>query len=318
MHPREQASSALGWVSIACWILVYTPQIYENYHLKSGEGLSVLFVLIWLAGDVCNLVGAGMAGLIPTVIILAIYYTLCDIVLLFQIYYYRQFDEQVATETSTIDSSTTLQSQSEQTPLLAQQSLNSSPTKPAPHKNILTAPDPSTGTMFLPVWLSRGAQYFGGIAFVTLAGLAAWWVAGKSESRGSDEVFDWTSQILGWASAAMYIGSRIPQILKNRQTKCEGLSLALFLFAILGNITYVLSICVISMARDHIVLSVPWLAGSGLTILVDFFVLGQFFHYRGEEGPLHLESHAHDLEQRLSSNDIERMNGVTARVITAK
>jgi PQ loop repeat len=54
-------------------ILVYTPQILENYQLQSGEGLSVLFVLIWLAGDICNLLGAGIAGLIPTVIILAIY-----------------------------------------------------------------------------------------------------------------------------------------------------------------------------------------------------------------------------------------------------
>lgn len=33
-----------------------------------------------------------------------------------------------------------------------------------------------------------------------------------------------------------------------------------------------LSICVISMSRTHLVLSAPWLAGSGLTILLDFFV----------------------------------------------
>jgi uncharacterized membrane protein (Fun14 family) len=37
-------------------------------------------------------------------------------------------------------------------------------------------------------------------------------------------------------------------------------------------VTYVLSICVISMSREHLVLSAPWLAGSGLTILLDFFV----------------------------------------------
>ena len=54
-------------------IVVYSPQIVENYRLKSGEGLSVLFVVIWLLGDLCNLIGAVMAGLLPTVIILAIY-----------------------------------------------------------------------------------------------------------------------------------------------------------------------------------------------------------------------------------------------------
>lgn len=54
-------------------IVVYSPQILENYRLKSGEGLSVLFVLIWLAGDLCNLFGGILAGLLPTIIILAAY-----------------------------------------------------------------------------------------------------------------------------------------------------------------------------------------------------------------------------------------------------
>lgn len=60
-------------MSIACWMIVYSPQIYENYSLQSGEGLSVLFVVIWLIGDLTNLFGALMAGLLPTVIILAVY-----------------------------------------------------------------------------------------------------------------------------------------------------------------------------------------------------------------------------------------------------
>lgn len=54
-------------------IVVYTPQLIENYTLKSGEGLSVFFVLTWLAGDLANLLGAVLAGLLPTVIILATY-----------------------------------------------------------------------------------------------------------------------------------------------------------------------------------------------------------------------------------------------------
>lgn len=54
-------------------IVVYSPQVIENYQLKSGEGLSVFFVYIWFAGDLCNLFGATLAGLLPTIIILAIY-----------------------------------------------------------------------------------------------------------------------------------------------------------------------------------------------------------------------------------------------------
>jgi len=52
---------------------VYTPQIYENYTRKSGDGLSVAFIITWFLGDLFSLVGAIMAGLIPTVIILALY-----------------------------------------------------------------------------------------------------------------------------------------------------------------------------------------------------------------------------------------------------
>jgi hypothetical protein len=62
-----------GWMSLACWIVVYTPQIYENYTLKSGEGLSVSFIVLWLLGDITNLFGGVLARLLPTVIILAAY-----------------------------------------------------------------------------------------------------------------------------------------------------------------------------------------------------------------------------------------------------
>lgn len=40
-----ELSSICGYASIACWIIVYTPQIVENYQLKSGEGLSVAFIV---------------------------------------------------------------------------------------------------------------------------------------------------------------------------------------------------------------------------------------------------------------------------------
>ena len=54
-------------------VVVYTPQLYKNFTLKSGEGLSVAFVIIWLVGDLFNLIGASRAGLLSTVIILAGY-----------------------------------------------------------------------------------------------------------------------------------------------------------------------------------------------------------------------------------------------------
>lgn len=47
------------------------------------------------------------------------------------------------------------------------------------------------------------------------------------------------AEILGYASAVLYLGARIPQILKNwREQSCEGLSLLFFLLSLLGNLTY--------------------------------------------------------------------------------
>lgn len=60
-------------MSLACWMVVYAPQVWENYQLQSGEGLSVAFIVLWLAGDLTGLAGSLMAGLIPSVTILAIY-----------------------------------------------------------------------------------------------------------------------------------------------------------------------------------------------------------------------------------------------------
>jgi hypothetical protein len=66
-------SKQLGSIAIACWIVVYSPQYIENYQRQSAEGLSVAFVVVWLLGDITNLLGACLARLLPTVIILALY-----------------------------------------------------------------------------------------------------------------------------------------------------------------------------------------------------------------------------------------------------
>ena len=49
--------------------------------------------------------------------------------------------------------------------------------------------------------------------------------------------------------------------MKNFDTECHGLSPGLFVFTIMGNLTYALSICVSSMERDHLIANASWLAG---------------------------------------------------------
>ncbi|KIY71245.1 PQ-loop-domain-containing protein [Cylindrobasidium torrendii FP15055 ss-10] len=264
MSTGDVLSSIFGWVSLASWIIVYSPQIYENYALQSGEGLSIVFVYIWLLGDLCNLVGAGLAGLLPTVIILAVYYTVCDVTLLVQVYYYRGKAARKASNEGLRNGD------SEETPLI---NGNSRAQEETPIRTIIL-------------------RYVGAVLFICFVGIFAWGISSTAGSDGGDEAEDspqdekmstklkWTVQILGWSSALLYLGARIPQIAKNVHTRCEGLAPGLFFFAIFGNLTYALSICAKSTDVDYLVVNGSWLAGSTLTILLDIIVLGQFFYYR--------------------------------------
>lgn len=87
----EALSGICGSISIACWVVVFTPQIIENFRRSSAEGLSIVFIVVWLLGDLFNILGAILQGVLPTMIILAVYYTLADIVLMLQVFYYRGF-----------------------------------------------------------------------------------------------------------------------------------------------------------------------------------------------------------------------------------
>ena len=89
----------------------------------------------------------------------------------------------------------------------------------------------------------------------------------------------WDAQLLGWLSALLYLSSRIPQIFKNQQTKCAGLSLALFIFAVGGNVTYVLSILLMDTSTGYLIENASWIVGSVGTIFLDFIVLYQFIKY---------------------------------------
>ncbi|WJX29698.1 hypothetical protein P8452_18310 [Trifolium repens] len=86
---------------------------------------------------------------------------------------------------------------------------------------------------------------------------------------------------LGWAMAVIYMGGRLPQIcLNSRRGNFEGVNPLMFLFALVGNTTYVASILVRSLDWSRIGPNLPWLVESGGCSLLDFFILMQFLYYR--------------------------------------
>jgi uncharacterized protein with PQ loop repeat len=56
------------------YILTHTlSQFIENYKRKSGESLSMTFLVIWLAGDIFNLLGVIMQNLLITMVKIQIF-----------------------------------------------------------------------------------------------------------------------------------------------------------------------------------------------------------------------------------------------------
>lgn len=112
-----------------------------------------------------------------------------------------------------------------------------------------------------------------------------------------DTRLDWHIQVIGWTSATAYrvflsyhvwmpsltifldswcsatanrSVSRTPiasptflnfDAVKNFKTRCEGLAPGLFVFSILGNMTYALSIIAASRDADYLIRNASWLAG---------------------------------------------------------
>jgi uncharacterized protein with PQ loop repeat len=229
MEQENIRATVVGWISIICWMMVFTPQIYENYKNKTGESLSLWFLWIWLLGDVFNIVGVVVEGLLLTMLLLAIYYTVADVALIYQIAHYRRHQTD---------------DEHERTPLINDD--------------------------------SDCCCVSGRCVMYCMCGLVAFFAI--SVYLSNELGF---AQYMGWCSAFLYVGSRIPQILKNFENgSVQGLSLAMFLFGIVGNATYCASIFLQSTEPSFLKTNLPWLVGAGGTMVFDGFIGLQFLVYR--------------------------------------
>lgn len=205
---RALTPLASSSISIACWVVVFSPQIIENFQRSSTEGLSLTFIIIWLLGDVFNILGAVFQGVIPTMTILAVYYTLADIVLLAQCFYYRGFvlsdvwprkrvqpslDEEATEESPLIsaldraDVDSCRSSAEEGFPILRKTSFPLFESRPssADGKHLDSATACSDSTLIPPK--VKSTSTFRAVLFnvsalllVCLAGIFGWWISTRS------------------------------------------------------------------------------------------------------------------------------------------
>lgn len=250
--------------SLACWIVLLMPQLIEQWRMKSAKGIALGFISIWFMGDLLNLVGAVWAGLLSEVIFLAVWFCIADSMMIFSYFYYtyiypRQHQSMKRSRNNSGPISL------EDAPLLRR------------HSSTLT------NIALAPQLFSIFNQYVLPILFVISSGCLGYFLSESNSENRHDDIPSSISvgpQILGYLSAFLYLGARIPQILQNHKRRSvEGLSLLFFLFSTLGNLTYAGQILFYRSDPDYILLNLSWLLGSLGTIFEDCVIFLQFYTY---------------------------------------
>ncbi|KAL6526235.1 hypothetical protein OROMI_029875 [Orobanche minor] len=80
---KDELSFGFGLISLVSWGVAEIPQIITNFRTKSGHGVSLAFLLTWIAGDIFNLVGCLLEP--------ATLYTTTTVVLVLQSIYYDYY-----------------------------------------------------------------------------------------------------------------------------------------------------------------------------------------------------------------------------------
>lgn len=250
------------------------PQLIEQWRLKSAEGIAIGFITIWFLGDVFNLVGAIWARLLPEVIFLAIWFCIADSLMIASyIYYVHIFPKHHHRR----HSHRSQHSHSEERPLLETRRRSSTLTD--------IALEPTGYGIF--------SKYLLPLIFVVCAGLFGFFISGSKTPTDdtSNPKIKLGPQIMGYLSAILYLGARIPQIIQNYSRKStHGLSLLFFLFSTLGNLTYAGQILFYSTDSKYILLNLSWLLGSLGTIFEDSIIFLQFYMYKDNYDKVHNEA----------------------------
>ncbi|OAD02074.1 hypothetical protein MUCCIDRAFT_121426, partial [Mucor lusitanicus CBS 277.49] len=218
-----------GYFSIGCWIVVFTPQLYENYTRKNTDGVSIQFLSFWILGDILNLFGIILENLLFTMLLLALYYLFADCLLMGQVIYYRTV---------------------------------------YPQRHIEEVVQSSRTRTIVRLFFASSI-----VSWTALMVGSALFFFGPGQHKVDMSQWHLIPQLLGWGSAILYCVSRIPQIMQNfRNESVEGLSLPMFVFSVVGNVTYCVSIVLESTDPTYLFINLPWLIGSGGTLFFDFTV----------------------------------------------
>ncbi|XP_021367403.1 lysosomal amino acid transporter 1 homolog [Mizuhopecten yessoensis] len=253
------ASDILGLVSLVSWMIVSIPQMVMNCrNIRGVEGISFLLILQWTLGDATNLIGSILTNQLPLQIYLAIYFVFADIVLFCQFLYYHIWKW----NRSKLDK-------------------EAQPSGPARIVLCFTGAFLSVSSVGTLMSRFSGVPDIPrGTVHIPRPGSRQLLSANLTHVQFFKNIRDESGYAIGIVSSIFYIGSRLSQLYKNYKRKStEGLSVMMFILAVLGNITYGLSILVRSLDGEFVLHHLPWLIGSLGVIFLDLSLLCQFKYY---------------------------------------
>ncbi|KAI4153403.1 MAG: hypothetical protein L6R39_001583 [Caloplaca ligustica] len=273
--PLALLSTTLGILSILSWLFAQLPQIIRNHKLASASGLSIYFLSEWLFGDVANLLGALLTKQATWQVVVAAYYVTVDICLVSQYFWYSQYKPWREKRLSYLDLD--YNTRGDGTPREVLVGISPSPSAgttgsrraiPTTKSNntFESEPPSSSGSLnrnFSFPWstkekgtpsssyrsirrsgnspslgVSPNTLLVVSLAFAALAKASPLYTSSQDQTIAADAP-EIAGRILSWLSTLLYLGSRLPQIIKNHRRKStSGLSPALFIAAFFGNLFY--------------------------------------------------------------------------------
>ncbi|KAI8982675.1 PQ loop repeat-domain-containing protein [Pilobolus umbonatus] len=276
---QESISLLFGYLSILCWLNAQMPQVIKNYRRSDANGLSFGFLTVWLIGDIANFIGCIITNQLPFQLFLATYYTIIDTILCGQWLYYVKYNNSILRWFNESD---------ETKPIYPTQR------KEEPAEAITIDKEVNEQSSLL----GSSAQTPRYATMLFVFGVVSFGLSPSdlftSPDMSSDDVISmtmtenntiWIGRLFAWICTFLYLSSRLPQIYQNAcRRSVEGLSMALFFFAAMGNLTYVLSIIINPHAtRASMLESVPYLIGSAGTLTFDGIIFVQYLLWSHKE-----------------------------------
>ncbi|KAI9165592.1 hypothetical protein LWI28_017029 [Acer negundo] len=279
----DDLSFGFGLISLVCWGVAEVPQIITNFYTKSSHGVSLSFLLTWIAGDIFNLVGCVLEPatdedeikpLKPGSTETSIPIPKASSKASSRKEYYYMSARSLASS-GTPPFRTDLRAAQSGPSAMGLDNDSSSDDEASPPLSSVSQPRPiprsaaaGYGTFLaaslgLPVVKSKA-----------LSDATAGITGRKLLQHGGSTEHSALGQGLGWLMAAIYMGGRIPQIWLN------GLNPLMFVFALAANVTYVLSIVVRNTEWENIKANLPWLLDAIVCVVLDAFIILQYIYYR--------------------------------------